>query len=68
MSSSNYYATAILAHYLIDLMIFLWFSYKLHKFNNSFVDRDYLVNSASSASISLARSISYEHCWPQRCF
>lgn len=34
------------AHYLTDLFIFLWFTYKLHKFNHSFQDRSYKVVSS----------------------
>ena len=44
MSRSNYYGFSLLAHYLIDLFVHMYFSYRLRLMNTSFADNKYIVD------------------------
>ena len=60
MFTGFYYGLALGIHFIFDLAMYIFFSYKAHRLNLSFAKSKYMVGPADAASLPLARHLAHE--------
>lgn len=60
MFTGLYYGLALAIHFVFDLAMYIYFSYKAHKLNLSFAKSKYMVGSPDAARLPLARHLAHQ--------